>query len=254
MVAAVVATLLVNLILLILVMIFVSKQLSDRKDTLDEGDQELVDQRFNLGSFVTSKPVLGIITLIFVLVVAKAGFDAIYGVGVQKDYAPTQPIAFSHKLHAGMYEIDCGYCHTGAYLGKSATIPSTNICLNCHNQIKTQSPEIQKLWTAVEKNRPIEWVRIHNLPDLAYFNHSQHTVAGGLECQQCHGPIQEMEVVKQYSSLTMGWCINCHRETVVKAEGNMYYDKLLEFHNANTGGEPMHVEDIGGLECSKCHY
>lgn len=251
--AVLLVVLLLILVVLVLIVSVISKYLKDNSEKLDDADLELVNQKFDLGKFLISKPVLGGVAFIFVMVLAKAGFDAVYGIGIQQGYAPRQPIAFSHKLHAGMYEIDCGYCHTGAYKGKSATIPSTNICLNCHNVIKTNSPEIQKLWTAVEKNRPIEWVRVHNLPDLAYFNHSQHTVAGGIECQTCHGPIQEMEVVQQYSSLTMGWCINCHRETVVKAEGNAYYDKLLEFHQANAKGE-MHVEDIGGLECSKCHY
>lgn len=153
-----------------------------------------------------------------------------------------------------MYEIDCNYCHTGVNKGKSATIPAANICMNCHNVIKQESPEIKKIWKAVENNTPIKWVRIHNLPDLAYFNHAQHVKVGGLECEKCHGPVKEMEVVEQYSPLTMGWCINCHRETVVKSEGNAYYDKMVEIHQANYGKKTMKVEDIGGLECSKCHY
>jgi len=105
------------------------------------------------------------------------------------------------------------------------------------------------------KQKPIEWVRVHNLPDLAYFNHSQHVNVGAIECQTCHGQIEEMEVVKQYSLLTMGWCIDCHRKTNVNNEGNAYYDKLLQVHEASKGkGSKMKVEDIGGLECSKCHY
>jgi hypothetical protein len=138
--------------------------------------------------------------------------------------------------------------------------------MNCHSGIQNVSgqsgvsPEIKKIYTAIDYDpatgeygtnvRPIEWVRIHNLPDLAYFNHAQHVEVGGLECQTCHGPIEEMEVVYQHSNLTMGWCINCHRETEVNTKGNAYYDNLVKLHGEN----PMKVEDIGGLECSKCHY
>jgi mono/diheme cytochrome c family protein len=190
---------------------------------------------------------------VFVLLVTKALIDGAYSIGVQQGYAPKQPIAFSHKLHAGEYQIDCNYCHTGVNRGKSAHIPSANICMNCHGVIKKESPEIQKIYAAIEENRPIEWVRVHNLPDLAYFNHAQHVNVGGLECQQCHGEIQEMEVVQQRSSLTMGWCIDCHRRTEVDTKDNAYYDKLVQLHGMESK-ESLKVADIGGLECSKCHY
>ena len=190
---------------------------------------------------------------VFILLVTKALVDGAFHVGVQQGYAPKQPIAYSHKLHAGTYQIDCNYCHTGVNRGKSAHIPSANICMNCHGVIKKESPEIQKIYTAIENNQPIEWVRVHNLPDLAYFNHSQHVNVGGLECQQCHGEIQNMEVVEQRSSLTMGWCIDCHRKTDVNTKGNAYYDKLVQLHG-NESKEALKVADIGGLECSKCHY
>jgi hypothetical protein len=141
--------------------------------------------------------------------------------------------------------------------GKSATIPSVNICWNCHNQIRegtlTGTGEIAKIVKAVETNTPIEWVRIHNLPDLAYFNHAQHVNVGGQECQTCHGPVETMDVVQQHSLLTMGWCIDCHRKTDVNAKGNQYYDNLVELHKSSKKGN-MKVEDIGGLECAKCHY
>jgi mono/diheme cytochrome c family protein len=189
----------------------------------------------------------------FVLMAAKATLDGLYGVGIQQGYAPKQPISFSHKLHAGQYKIDCNYCHTGVNRGKSATIPSANICMNCHGVIKKESPEIQKIYTAIEENKPIQWVRVHNLPDLAYFNHAQHVNVGGLQCQQCHGEIQTMEVVQQRSTLTMGWCIDCHRKTDVNTKENAYYDKLVELH-AKKSDKPLKVADIGGLECSKCHY
>ena len=130
--------------------------------------------------------------------------------------------------------------------------------MNCHTHIQNVggkegiSLEIQKIYNAVDNNQPIEWVRVHNLPDLAYFNHAQHVAVGGVECQTCHGPIQEMEVVGQHSTLTMGWCIDCHRQTEIATEGNVYYDKLVQLHS--TSKDALKVKDIGGLECAKCHY
>ena len=220
---------------------------------LDEEDKEIVDSGFNIKDFIRSNKVVGIASFVFIAVFVKSCIDGIYTIGIQQNYQPTQPIAFSHKVHAGQYEIDCNYCHTGVNISKSANIPSVNICMNCHNAINTDKPEIQKILTAYEENRPIEWVRVHNLPDLAYFNHSQHVAIGGLECNTCHGPIEEMDVVYQYSELTMGWCINCHRESEINSKGNDYYDKLVELHKGSSK-EPLKVEDIGGLECSKCHY
>ncbi len=254
-----------NLVLL-LVIIFVlfrftnlSKKYVILKDSqskgklLDDKDLEIVENRFDFKKFLRSNKFVGVASFIFIGVFVKSCIDGLYTVGVQQNYQPTQPIAFSHKIHAGQYEIDCNYCHTGVNISKSANIPSVNICMNCHNAINTDKPEIQKILTAYEENRPIEWVRVHNLPDLAYFNHKQHVAVGGLDCATCHGPIEEMDVVYQYSELTMGWCINCHRETEVNAKGNDYYKKLVELHNSSSK-KPMKVEDIGGLECSKCHY
>lgn len=249
---ALLVVLLLVLLVLILVVTVLIKYLNQRTD-LDEADKEIVTNRLKLGDIVRSRAFLGIVIFLFVAIVAKTVLDGLFNIGIQQGYQPEQPIAFSHQLHAGTYQINCNYCHTGVYKSKSANIPSVNICMNCHNTIQTESPEIQKLYAAVENDSPIEWVRIHNLPDLAYFNHSQHTNVGGLECQTCHGPIQEMEVVYQYSELTMGWCINCHRETELKTEGNEYYDRLVQLHNEHTNA-PMRVKDIGGLECSKCHY
>ncbi|PDH39635.1 MAG: cytochrome C [Rhodothermaeota bacterium MED-G19] len=220
---------------------------------LDDKDLEIVENRFDFKKFLRSNKFVGVASFIFIGVFVKSCIDGLYTVGIQQNYQPTQPIAFSHKIHAGQYEIDCNYCHTGVNISKSANIPSVNICMNCHNAINTDKPEIQKILTAYEENRPIEWVRVHNLPDLAYFNHKQHVAVGGLDCATCHGPIEEMDVVYQYSELTMGWCINCHRETEVNAKGNDYYKKLVELHNSSSK-KPMKVEDIGGLECSKCHY
>lgn len=250
------------LVVLFLIIGFMSRFLKD-KENLAEEDQELLENKFNLAKIVKSPAFVGIVAVIFTIIVAKSVIDGLYTVGLQQGYAPKQPIAFSHQLHAGQYEIDCNYCHTGVRKGKSANIPSVNICQNCHNSTGIQnvggqdgmSPEIQKIFAAVENNQPVEWVRVHNLPDLAYFNHSQHVEVGGLECQTCHGPIEEMEVVKQYSPLTMGWCIDCHKQTDVNTKGNAYYDDLVKLHEEyNKPSDKLKVEDIGGLECAKCHY
>lgn len=251
-VGALIVVLLLVVVVLVLVLAVLSKYLSQRED-LDEADREVIKGGPGFGRIIRSRGFIALVIFLFLAIVTKTVIDGLYTIGVQQGYQPEQPIAFSHKLHAGQYQINCNYCHTGVYKAKSANIPSVNICMNCHNTIKQDSPEIQKLYAAIENDDPIEWVRVHNLPDLAFFSHAQHANVGGLDCQTCHGPVQEMEVVYQYSELTMGWCINCHRETDVKTEGNDYYDRLVELHNANTN-EPMKVVDIGGLECSKCHY
>jgi mono/diheme cytochrome c family protein len=249
----------VILILLLIVLGFIvttlRKFLNDKQ--LSEEEAEVVNSPITATTFFSSSGFIFLVVFIIAAVGFKTTVDGLYTIGVQQGYQPKQPIAFSHKIHAGQFEIDCKYCHTGVIKGKSANIPSPNICMNCHSQIKvgtnTGEGEIAKIYQAIQNNKPIEWVRIHNLPDLAYFNHSQHVVVGGIECQTCHGPIQEMDVVKQYSLLTMGWCIDCHRKTDVNTKGNEYYDKLVKLHDEKKNGK-MKVEDIGGLECSKCHY
>jgi mono/diheme cytochrome c family protein len=249
-IGALVVILLLILLVLVLIVSLLGKFLSERKD-LPAEDKELINQRVDVKKVVNSNAFKGGVALIFLLIVGKVAVDSLLNIGISQGYAPKQPIAYSHKLHAGQYQIDCSYCHTTVYKAKSASIPSANICMNCHNAIQTSSPEIKKIYDAIENDRPIEWIRVHNLPDFAYFNHSQHTNVGGIECQNCHGQIQEMEVVQQVSPLTMGWCIDCHRKTQVNTEGNDYYDKLLALHNSK---EPLKVANIGGLECSKCHY
>ncbi len=238
------------------------KRYLSQKD-LSAEDAEVVNSPYTFSSVTRSSGFIFLVTFLVASIGFKTVIDGLYSIGVQQDYQPKQPIAFSHKLHAGAYEINCKYCHTGVMKGKQANIPSPNICMNCHTQIKQESPEIQKIYAAIGydpktasysgKQKPIEWVRIHNLPDLAYFNHAQHVNVGNIECQTCHGPIQEMEVVKQYSLLTMGWCIDCHRKTEVNTKDNAYYDKLNELH-LSAKKSKMKVEDIGGLECAKCHY
>lgn len=239
------------LIVLILLVVVLTKYLKNKKD-LDDDDREIVEGKGKVSDIFKSNGFIGLLTFVFVAMVLRAVIEGLFTVGIQQGYAPTQPIAFSHALHAGEYQIDCNYCHTGVRKSKNANIPSANICMNCHSSIQTESPEIKKIYAALENNEPIEWVRIHNIPDLAYFNHAQHVAVGEIECQTCHGPVEEMEVVRQHASLTMGWCINCHRETEINGD-NEYYDKLVELHSA-VSKEPMTVNDIGGLECSKCHY
>lgn len=254
---------LVIVLVLILIVLFlittVLRRYLNNQPGLDEEDKRITNASFDINSVVKSKPFLFLVVFVSAALIFKVVINNLYAVGIQIGYAPKQPIAFSHKLHAGDYDIDCNYCHTGVRISKNANIPSPNICMNCHTSIQNVagqdgvSPEIQKIYDAIENDRPIEWVRVHNLPDLAYFNHSQHVKVGGIECQTCHGEVQEMEVIEQHALLTMGWCINCHRNTDVNTQGNEYYDNLVEIHNAESD-EALKVEDIGGLECAKCHY
>lgn len=253
---AILVGLLFVLVLILIVLVLISgilKRYLDQKEDLDEADQEVVTGSLDFGKIMRSRAAMGMIAFVFTAIVLKSVIDGLYHVGIQQDYAPTQPIAFSHAIHAGQFQIDCNYCHTGVRISKSANIPSANICMNCHTEILRDSPEIKKIYTAIANDTPIEWVRVHNLPDLAYFNHSQHVEVGNIECQTCHGPVEEMEVVRQFAPLTMGWCIDCHRQTDVNTRGNGYYNKLVELHEKNSK-EPMKVEDIGGLECARCHY
>jgi len=250
-VALVVVMLLVLGVLLVIVSLL-SKAVSGGTETAPKAD--FMTRLGNSLKNIANDPSIRSATIwVFVLLVLKATLDGAYGVGIQQGYAPKQPISFSHKLHAGEYKIDCNYCHTGVNRGKSAHIPSANICMNCHGVIKKESPEIQKIYTSIENNQPIEWVRVHNLPDLAYFNHAQHVNVGGVECETCHGDVGKMEVIQQRSSLTMGWCIDCHRQTEVNTKDNQYYDKLVQLHGTESK-DALKVADIGGLECSKCHY
>ena len=201
--------------------------------------------------------------------------------GRSKDYQPERPIYYSHKVHAGVNQINCLYCHGGAQEGKHANIPSINVCMNCHmaiNEYKGEplyaedgteingTNEIKKLYEYAgftpgqawdpSKAKPIEWIKIHNLPDHVYFNHSQHVVAGKVACQTCHGEIQKMGEVKQFADLSMGWCINCHRQTKVQFTENGFYSIYEKFHEDMKNGklDSVTVEKIGGTECQKCHY
>jgi mono/diheme cytochrome c family protein len=200
-------------------------------------------------------------------------------VGVDQGYAPVQPIHYSHKIHAGANEIDCKFCHSSARKSKHSGIPSLNVCMNCHKNIaeyngeedldngytkEFYTGEIKKLYKAVGwdeetqaytgETEPVKWTRIHNLPDFAYFNHSQHVTVAGVACQKCHGPVEEMEIMYQFSPLTMGWCINCHRETNVDLKENEYYSKIHNELSKKYGVDKLTIAQMGGLECGKCHY
>lgn len=199
--------------------------------------------------------ILGATVYIMQVIVVEA-----INIGRQEGYAPTQPIKFSHKIHAGDNQIDCQYCHNLAERSKSSGIPPANVCMNCHVLIvegaKSGKFEINKISEAQQSNTPIEWVRVHNLPDHVFFSHAQHVGAGKLDCAECHGPVEEMDVVHQYSDLSMGWCLDCHKTNKVDFEDNAYYGLFEEYHEKIKTGEmdSVMVQDIGGTNCMKCHY
>jgi mono/diheme cytochrome c family protein len=221
-------------------------------------------------------------TLFLVLIGIYLSFGTLFSVGIDQGYQPIQPIAFSHKIHSGENKIDCQYCHSSAKHSKHSGIPSVNVCMNCHMAIAEVAEgteiewngqiygkerldgEIAKVYDAAGwdpeeleysgEEKPVKWIRIHNLPDFVYYNHAQHVKVAGLKCQQCHGPVEEMDEMYQYSPLTMGWCINCHRETNVDLKGNEYYAKIHEELATKYGVEKVTIAQLGGLECGKCHY
>ena len=239
--------------------------------------------------FYKNKVYIAMMALLFFVVGGYYVTKGAIGLGRMKDYQPVQPIYYSHKVHAGINQISCLYCHGAAWDSKHAAIPSVNVCMNCHKGIQEYAKgpklydedgkeingtaEIAKLYKAAgfdpakaaswdaTKAKPVEWVKIHNLPDHVYFNHSQHVRAGKVQCQTCHGEITAMDEVKQVSELSMGWCINCHRQSKIDfnysdSTGNKFYSIYEKFHNdiKNHKMDSVSVKDIGGLECQKCHY
>ncbi len=180
--------------------------------------------------------------------------------GRQESYAPDQPIKFSHKVHVGENGIDCMYCHTTVEQGKSAGIPAANLCMNCHIIVRegTNSGkfEIAKVVEANETGEPIDWIRIHNLPDHVFFSHAVHVGSGRLDCAQCHGPVEEMDIMEQHSDLSMGWCVNCHRDTKVDFGNNGYYEHYIKMHEDLKSGaiDSVTAADIGANDCMRCHY
>ena len=233
------------------------------------------------------KAAASVVGLFLVVWLVLQGWNALWVIGVYggdevEHYRPEQPIQFNHTLHAGQdnLAINCQYCHSGVEKSKHAGIPSANICMNCHTAVNegrnpAGTAEIAKIYKAVGWNaeerrytgeeEPIRWVKVHNLPDHAYFNHAQHVAVGKIECQECHGPIDtEMEVAEQWAPLTMGWCIDCHGQREVKMAGNGYYDEtMVRLMESDLGHKELKkyleddkitVKELGGWECAKCHY
>jgi len=288
-------TMLFGILTLILALVaFILLQVNSNLRKLTD-DQEGVN-RGEPVPFYRNKTYLMLGVLVLFMIGGYNTVSSAIELGRMKDYQPEQPIYYSHKVHAGTNQISCLYCHGSAQDGKHSGIPSVNVCMNCHMAIKEYkgdpiikedgktldaNAEIQKLysyagWNSETKQynpdnnkdgvpdgaSAIPWVKIHNLPDHVYFNHSQHVKVGKQQCQTCHGNIQEMPEVKQFSDLSMGWCINCHRESKVDfynketKEGNKFYSIYEKFHTdiKNHKLDSVTVEKIGGTECQKCHY
>lgn len=230
-------------------------------------------------AFIKNQFLVFVAVIFLLLTGAYFGYGYMMQIGIDQGYKPIQPIHYSHKIHAGDNQIDCKYCHSSARTSKTAGIPSLNVCMNCHENISEYTgdedlengytrdfytAEIQKLYEAVgwdptareysKEPKPVKWVRIHNLPDFVYFNHSQHVSVAGLECQTCHGAVETMEILEQHATLSMGWCIDCHRTTNIRTEGNEYYQKIHEELAKKYGVDKLTVAQMGGLECGKCHY
>ena len=266
---------LLGLILLFLILISVLNGVRNSLQRLvnqKEGLPEPVPVSYNSAYFKnwarTNKKLVALGLIVIVSYGAKAAWYGMMGIGIYEGYAPEQPIFFSHKIHAGQNGINCVYCHSGVEKSKISNVPSANVCMNCHKGIQegavTGKKEIAKIYAALDYDpakdtygpnpKPIKWVKVHQLPEHAYFNHSQHVVVGKQECTTCHGPVAEMDTLRQFTPLTMGWCIDCHRKTEVKMEGNPYYNKLHEELKKTYGKKPITVSMMGGIECGKCHY
>ncbi|MBW4890289.1 c-type cytochrome [Mucilaginibacter sp. HMF5004] len=236
-----------------------------------EVDDKAAARKAEFKKLLKNKKLVGFFIVCAVICGGSWQWVTLWNTNVHTGYQPVQPIKFPHDLHAGVMKIECQYCHAGAFKSKNATIPSLNVCMNCHKSVDRRmdasapSTEIAKIYTALgydpattkydsTKAKPVQWIRIHNLPDLAYFNHSQHTKVGGLKCQTCHGPVETMQEVYQYSPLTMKWCIQCHKRTEVNYKGNAYYDNMIQVHDKIKRGEKVTAAALGGIECGKCHY
>jgi mono/diheme cytochrome c family protein len=268
------------LVFLLLVIMFYLVRKSLTKLSQANGAEVESESRKSLWkAFVQNQFLMLVSAIMLLLVSAYFMFGYFMQLGVDQGYAPVQPIHYSHKIHAGDNKIDCNYCHSSARKSKVSGIPPLNVCMNCHKNISEYTGEedlekgytkefydgeIAKLYDAVGWDdadqsytgiqKPVKWIRIHNLPDFVYFNHSQHVTVAGVDCQKCHGPVEEMEVMEQYSKLTMGWCIDCHRETNVDIETNEYYEKIHEELSKKYNLQKLTAAELGGLECGKCHY
>lgn len=251
----------VILVVFVLLVFLLSRINSNLRRLLEARLGEPVTAPFSWNNWLRQKTTIATLLLIAITYLGYAMTQGAQKLGRSKGYQPEQPIKFSHAVHAGVNQINCLYCHVGADKGKHAVIPSGNICMNCHKGVQegrtpAGTAELQKVIAAYKEERPIQWVKIHNLPDHVYFNHAQHVAIGKVECQTCHGPVQEMDEVYQFASLSMGWCINCHRNTKVQFAQNDYYKQFEQLHEDLRSGKITTVteETMGGTECQKCHY
>jgi mono/diheme cytochrome c family protein len=230
-----------------------------------------------------NKGIVAAVVIVLVFAGLLKLMDGANTIGVHTGYKPEQPIKFSHKVHAGDNKIDCNYCHSSARHSKTSGIPSLNVCMNCHKYVDGSSgktftyngeeypmtDEIKKIYKHLDYNpesqtygdnpTPVKWIKVHNLPDHVFYSHQQHVTVGGQQCQTCHGPVEEMDVVEQFSPLTMKWCVECHGKTGVATEGNGYYEEMHsrmteQYKDKWLGDGKLTVEEIGGWECAKCHY
>ena len=250
-------------VLVVLIFVFVILLRANRlmKRMVMEKAGEPMPEPLPLGRRLKSPKMLALFGLIIVAILGFTFADSAMRLQHSKNYQPVQPILFPHDLHAGTLQINCLYCHAGAEKSKVAGIPTVNTCMNCHKGIQegetaAGTEEIKKIYAAYDNNKPIEWVRIHNLPDHVYFNHSQHVAVGKIACQTCHGPVETMKEMKQYSSLSMGWCLNCHRQTGVQFKDNGFYTMFEELHKKVEHDSTYVVTEamVGGDECQRCHY
>ena len=204
-------------------------------------------------SITTSQKRLGLALAVVAVLVVLGGVAAVFPSASNVGYAPEQPIPFSHKLHAGTNKIDCQYCHVNVERSKHASIPALNVCMNCHKVVRTDSPWIQKLTAAYNEGKPVEWIRVHELPDYVYFPHNRH-VLKGVSCEACHGDVKNMDRIVQKGDLTMGWCMNCHRGVTTPKD---VLAKIREEQAAHPGmtGDTMLLRptDIAPTNCSTCH-
>lgn len=260
------------------------KQVSELKgNKTPESSSNLKRDLQELWEGIKQNTFLKVVSTIFLLLLsAYIVFGLLYKVGIDQGYSPLQPIAFSHKIHAGDNKINCQYCHSSAKHSKHSGIPSVNVCMNCHKNISEVAEgtivewdgvtygkaeldkEIAKVYKAAGwdadaleytgNTKPVKWIRLHNLPDFVYFNHSQHVTVAGVKCQKCHGPVEKMDEMYQFAPLTMGWCINCHRQTKVDLKGTEYYEKIHQELAKKYNVKKVTIAQLGGLECGKCHY
>jgi hypothetical protein len=171
-------------------------------------------------------------------------------------YTPVQPVAYSHKLHAGNLGMDCRYCHSSVETAAQAALPATETCMNCHARVKKDSPLLAPVRESYASGQPIPWVRVHNLPDYVYFNHQAH-VSAGVSCVSCHGRVDQMAEVRQAQPLSMAWCLDCHRNPAPHLRPRELVTRLdwqPDRSPAEVGRELMAANEIHPpTNCSGCH-